>query len=132
MADPGIYLDSFYIPGLVQDIDWNDFEKQRQETSQFGLDGVTVLYGRRTKRPFSVPMKIYGGYSVRSTFEAFILEIESKENASYTMREFDLSGNQIREVSLTEFSELKRGVMRYDGDLGWWMDAVLNFVQLRP
>lgn len=132
MAGPGITHDGFYVPGLVMDIQWSNWERQTQYTTQFGLEGATVLDGGRTKRQFTCPMKIFGGYISEAALEAFVIQIEGQEGVVGAFLRADLSGNLKAQFDNVEFVAFERGIHRFDPDILWWVQANVVFGQLDP
>ena len=132
MANPGLYLDSFYVPGLIEDIQWGQWGRPVQRTTQFGLTGETIIDGLRTGRPFTCPMLIFNGFVSFVARESFLQSLEGQIGRVVQLTQVDMDGNVLRHASGIEFVDFVRGMDRADPDIGYWCKGNMMFRQLAP
>lgn len=121
----------FTFTGVAEDVIFGEFERSPQYTSAFGVAGTSVIDSNRMRRPFTVRVYVYGGFSTAALLEAFLNTIDSKIGQVGT---FVDTGNIARSIRDVEFC----GATREQGPLptaptGGWIAVVnLLFMQLSP
>lgn len=117
------------IPGTHETFQWGRWDRARQTNAVFGLEGITVLDGRRQSRPFTVPILIYNGYEQVELLTALgnlekhtgkIGSLIENEAIERTMQNIEFDGLQLI------------GDMLPSNDIGWFVQAQLHFIQLSP
>lgn len=120
------------IPGLVEDLQWGEWDRPVQYHAVFGLAGVSALDGARKLREFHAPMMIYGGYVSESALYSALGTFDGLTGNVGTYVERNLSDAVVRTIADVEFVGLQLLFTRHDPVLGYWAKATLKFRQLKP
>jgi hypothetical protein len=111
-------------------VEETSFAAPVQETSAFGVPGVTVLAGARTTRNVSTEVWIYGGYATEAALLAAIESVNAMTNREATLITASQSYGRSLFVGLVPRQRRSRFYSRQFAS--WIYIGEARFVQLQP
>ncbi len=132
MANPGITFGTLTLNGLVEEIDWAEWDCDRQESHAFAVAGTSSIQGAVKSRDIAVPIIVYG-FGNQLLRDAAVSVFENLADV--------VAGLQIRggggvvlfnQTSGVKLLSVKRGKSGYDGVHAYWRRIVVSFRQLTP
>jgi hypothetical protein len=125
-------FDGFEIPGSHLLL-YGKWDYQRQENASFGVEGVTVLTGERTKRDLVFESWLFDGYD-QGSLDDFLESLADQQGNVGTLEESnDVLDRDWDNVEFVCF-EMEKGPFPPGGTIAgsWWIVGKLHFIQLQP